>query len=248
MDWSKLSLWASPFSGNESPAPMQSPPQPIPAPALSASTNNNARKLDVEEDEEDRVIRARLNAEMRLHGIEKEDAPNPLGPPSIKSSSASVRSTDSAPTPVETAPAPTPPTSLKARLPFFSRTSSSNSPSTSNVPLTTETLQQAEAEASIAAHDAKEKQLADEMAKDPSGVRVTSFTEMPGLGLRPGSSLSERARERRRKSEGRSGAGSDGSASVHSVHSVKSGASTLFSAGRMSMEGGLGEHVGEDDA
>lgn len=239
IDWSKISIWASPNASSDPPTTEQQV-QDTPTQATAVGT---ARKLDLPEDEEDRIARARLNAEMRLHGIEK-DGPTDLGVPLLASSSLSITSADSLPPPtgasssasirsagsdnaggVETA-ATTPPTSFKNRLPFFSRASSGTSSSVPTAtPLTSETLQQAEAEANIAAHDAREKALVEEIAKDP--VRTTSLTEMPSV--RPGSSLSER--HRRRKSGG-------------SQHSVKSGASTLFSAGRMSVEG-VGEEADE---
>jgi hypothetical protein len=247
IDWSRISIWASPnASSDPSAAEQQSQPTPT---QTQTSVVGTARKLDLPEDEEDRITRARLNAEMRLHGIEKEPL-EPSGtilsstisitstdsapPSSITSSSASIRSTNSA-TASET-PATTPTTSLKPRLPFFSRTSSSGSTSGSQAvastpehagpPLTSEALQQAEAEANFAAREARERALVEQMTKDP--VKTTSFTEMPSV--RPGSSLSER--HRRRKSGG-------------SQQSARSGASTLFSAGRMSIEGYLGEGAAE---
>ncbi|KAF8313809.1 hypothetical protein DL93DRAFT_2228267 [Clavulina sp. PMI_390] len=237
IDWSRLSIWATPTS----PAPETASANT----STSTQTNsaNTARKLDLPEDEEDRITRARLNAEMRLHGINKGSPPDTspvagsalLSPPgegpSIASSSASIKSTGSgaAPTPPNE-PAASTPTSFKARLPFFGRANSGSSSSApSPIPLTSETLQQAEAVANIVADDARERALAEQMAKDP--VRTTSFTEMPSI--RPGSSLSER--HRRRRSGG-------------SQHSGRSGASTLFSAGRMSVEGSLGEAENEEDA
>lgn len=245
IDWSRISIWASPSASNDpSAAEQQSQPTPT-----QTSVMGTARKLDLPEDEEDRIARARLNAEMRSHGIERE----PLEPsgtipssaisvisadgtplPSTTSSSASVRSTNSATT--SETPATTPTTSLKARLPFFSRSSSSGSlsgpqtitlrPEHAGPSLTSEALQQAEAEANLAAQEAREHALVEQMAKDP--VKMTSFTEMPSV--RPGSSLSER--HRRRKSGG-------------SQQSTRSGASTLFSAGRMSFEANLGETEGQ---
>lgn len=236
IDWGRISIWASPNAPNDSPmADQQSQSTPTQTPVA-----RTARKLDLPEDEEDRIARARLNAEMRLHGIEKGplepsaailsssvsiSSADSVPPPSITSSSASIKSTSSATEP--DTPATATATSLKARLPFFSRNSSSSSMSApqagmsqsehASLALTSEALQQAEAEASIAAQEVRERALVEEMAKDP--VKTTSFTEMPAV--RPGSSLSER--HRRRKSGG-------------SQQSARSGASTLFSAGRMSME------------
>jgi len=229
IDWSRISIWSSPNASNDPSTPDQH--------SQSTPIQRTARKLDLPEDEEDRIARARLNAEMRQHGIEK-DPLEPSGtiisssvsitsadsalPPSITSSSASIKSTGSA-TESET-PVATAATSLKARLPFFSSSSSvSTSQAVASAPehngplLTSEALQRAEAEANVA----RERALVEEMVKDP--VKTTSFTEMPSL--RRGSSLSER--HRRMKSGG-------------SQQSARSGASTLFSAGRTSMEGSNG--------
>ena len=228
LDWGRL--W--PGSSNTSAPEPASAPSPASGNTIAATSTQvvsvvpstsppavgTARKLDLPEDEEDRILREYLHAEMRLHGIEKGTLP------SVETAMAP------APPPVTMTPS-TPTSSLKARLPFFSRTPSpgSDQPSHSDShPLTSEALQQAEAETTLASLDAREKVLANEIGKGRPG----GFTE---LGSRPGSSLSERHRRRR---------------SEESSHSIKSGASTLWSAGRMSLEGNrsLGEAEDEDEA
>ncbi|KAF9513429.1 hypothetical protein BS47DRAFT_1485651 [Hydnum rufescens UP504] len=227
LDWGRL--WSSSSSSSSPGPPALLPVSGNTAGATStgtasvlsttiASTVGTARKLDLPEDDEDRILREYLHAEMRLHGIEKGT------PPSIET----AISPHALPIPLTVTPS-TPTSSLKARLPFFSRDSASDEAFHTNPQsLTSETLQQAEAESTLAALDAREKMLAEEIGKGRPG----GFTE---LGPRPGSSLSERHRRRR---------------SEESSHSVKSGASTLWSAGRISLEGNrnLGHAEDEDEA
>ena len=147
---------------------------------LKAGGNSvlGARKLDTEEDDDDRRERERLNATMKLMGIEKPvDAPAPIIDRSLSSNAA----TPAAPTP--------------SRFSFFQRSSvtmapnnnleqssvkseSSNTSSPylegSKLNLTQEALEQAEVEHKIAQLDARERSLSAELASG-SG---SGFTEI----------------------------------------------------------------------
>ncbi|THH30068.1 hypothetical protein EUX98_g4127 [Antrodiella citrinella] len=161
-----------------------------------------ARKLETYEDEEDRRERERLHATMKLMGIEKPPSTTPLGSP-LPLTSKSVSAPESgADTPTTPSTAVAPPSS---RFSFFRRTNSmtTNSDSSSinsspkpppagiNTNLTSEALEQAEAEGSLAALDAHERQLSVEIANGGGG----GFTE-----------ISRRSGDRR--SSRRSGSGS----------------------------------------
>ncbi|KAH8102490.1 hypothetical protein BXZ70DRAFT_890040 [Cristinia sonorae] len=198
-DWKSFSLFNA---GDKKPEPS---PNLRPLTLKAGASITGARKLDTLEDEEDRKERERLNATMKLMGIEKPAVTTSLGspvPPMFKSHSAPeagvTPETPSTATPV----APTP----SSRFSFFRRTSSmtTNSDSSSihssphphnngiNTPnLTHEALEQAEAEGTLAALDAHERQLSAEIAKGSPG----GFTE-----------LSRRSGDRR--SSRRSGSGS----------------------------------------
>lgn len=147
-----------------------------------------ARKLDTYEDEEDRRERERLNATMKLMGIEKAPSPSSPLPPMLKSFSTPGAVGGTPTTPVVAAPTPT-----SSRFSFFRRSSSNNtnsetpsfnsspgnSRSSSTVPhLTQETLEQAEAESTLAALDAHERQLSAEIAKGAG----SGFTEIVRRG------------------------------------------------------------------
>ncbi|KAI0271337.1 hypothetical protein BC834DRAFT_1025172 [Gloeopeniophorella convolvens] len=130
-----------------------------------------ARKLETHEDEEDRKERERLDATMKLMGIEK-----PPAPPSIQKSYSSPES--AAPVP-ENVASP----SLVSRFAFFRRnTVSTDTPTPPSlaasqenpINLTQDTLVQAQAEESLAALDARERALSAEIAKGSSG----GFTEI----------------------------------------------------------------------
>ncbi|KAF8337900.1 uncharacterized protein EI90DRAFT_3040979 [Cantharellus anzutake] len=226
IDWGRF--WPSGTASAETPV-LREPVPPIPDP-IKATPTQTARKLDHEdEDEEDRMLRERLKEDMRLHGIEKEFPPREVKSPSpntaVSSSFPNVGSPEIA---ISTPTTPTP--SFKTGLPFFGpgtspSSSEAASPSAPLAPLTSEALQQAEARTTLAAFDARERELAEEIAKGRSG----GFTEM--TSPRPGSSLSQRHRSRRSGGSG---------------HSAKSGASTLFSAGRASMEESLGGSVKDE--
>lgn len=141
---------------------------------LKPGSVSGARKLETQEDEEDRKERERLNATMKLMGIEK--------PPSVPPPSQEFYKTSETPTPtVESVTSP----SLTSRFSFFRRSvASAPSESTSNpsaetlqgnpINLTHDTLVQSQAEESLAALDAQERILGAEMAKGGSG----GFTEI----------------------------------------------------------------------
>ncbi|KZT75170.1 hypothetical protein DAEQUDRAFT_659280 [Daedalea quercina L-15889] len=189
-DWKSFSM----FGGNEKKPDVNPNLRPLTLRAGSSPVVTGARKLDTEEDEEDRRERERLAATMKLMGIEKPPAvqksysepPKPAPPGVIDTSNANLNSpvTASTVTPVN-------PSTPSSRFSFFRRTpsvstsdassvrsSTRGSPyiSGSNTPnLTQEALEQAEAEGAIAALDAHERQLSAEIAKgSPSG-----FTEIP---------------------------------------------------------------------
>ncbi|KAF8507145.1 hypothetical protein F5888DRAFT_1630194 [Russula emetica] len=141
---------------------------------LKPGSVSGARKLETQEDEEDRKERERLDATMKLMGIEK---PPSVPPPSQESYTTSDTSTPTA----ESVASPP----LSSRFSFFRRsTSTAPSESTSNpsaetlqgspINLTHDTLVQSQAEESLAALDAQERVLSAEMAKGRSG----GFTEI----------------------------------------------------------------------
>ena len=139
---------------------------------LKPGTVSGARKLETQEDEEDRKERERLNATMKLMGIEK---PPPVPPPTQE-----VYSTSETLTPtVENMGSP----SLTSRFSFFRRStappelapnSSAEALQGNPINLTHDTLVQAQAEESLAALDAHERVLSSELAKGGSG----GFTEI----------------------------------------------------------------------
>jgi hypothetical protein len=139
---------------------------------LKPGSVSGARKLETQEDEEDRKERERLHATMKLMGIEK---PPSVPPPSQESYATSDTSTPM----VESLASPP----LTSRFSFFRR-STAHSESTSNpsaetlqgssINLTHDTLVQSQAEESLAALDAQERVLSTEMAKGGSG----GFTEI----------------------------------------------------------------------
>ena len=140
---------------------------------LKPGSISGARKLETQEDEEDRKERERLNATMKLMGIEKPSEPVP--PPSQE-----VYLTPE--TPTATAESVTSP-SIASRFSFFRRSTTSpqsvpaSSPAASHgnpTNLTHDTLAQAQAVESLAALDAQEGILRAEMAKGGNG----GFTEV----------------------------------------------------------------------
>lgn len=170
------------------------------------------RKLESQEDEEDRKERERLNATMKLMGIEK---------PPDEASAPVIIKTQSGPPAVNASDEPTgsKPTSTNRFSGFFRSKSlnpptSAATPTTSAAPpanLTSEALEQAEAETTLATLDAREKVLTAEIAKGGSG----GFTELNSEGRM---SLGDQWRSRRTRS-------------VSGKSHDSSGASTVWSAG-----------------
>ncbi|PCH33825.1 hypothetical protein WOLCODRAFT_94269 [Wolfiporia cocos MD-104 SS10] len=150
-----------------------------------------ARKLETYEDEEDRRERERLNATMKLMGIEKPPAamqksystptnPTGLGAMDVNGRQSPLAGSITPGGGVSPVVPPTP-----SRFSFFRRNSSMTSSDTSSKSgspqpaaatpnLTQEALEQAEAENTIAALDAHERQLSAEIAKGGGG----GFTEI----------------------------------------------------------------------
>ncbi|KAG8906199.1 hypothetical protein FRB99_007415 [Tulasnella sp. 403] len=188
----------------------------------------NARKVETVEDENDRRERERMLATMKLMGIEAP-APNTSALGLEMSKSSMERTLDlSSPVvgPATTVTSPPPST----RVPFFTRFRSGDSNSQAPAPqpqasLTTEALEQAEAESTIAALDAKERAMTADYAKGKSG---SGFTEL-GSGR-----LTDRKRSSAKSASVASGRGrvslefgeGDGSS-----HSRAGSVNTLFSAG-----------------
>ena len=167
-DWRALSSFVS---GDKDKKPEASPNlRPL---TLKPGSVSRARKLETQEDEEDRKERERLNETMKLMGIEK---PPSVPPPSQESYTTSDASTPT----VEGVGSP----SLTSRFSFFRRSTAPSSESTPNrsaeslqgnpINLTHDTLVQSQAEESLAALDAQERILSAEMAKGGSG----GFTEI----------------------------------------------------------------------
>lgn len=189
-DWKSFSM----FGGGEKKPDPPANLRPLTLKAGAGPIVTGARKLDNQEDDEDRRERERLNATMKLMGIEKPLASPVPASPSLWKSFSSPGQQPPTPVPVTatnstpvTATGPPPPSS---RFSFFRRsasTSTSNSENSSlnnsprppasgfNTPnLTQEALERAEAENALAALDAQEKQLSAEMAKGAGG----GFTEI----------------------------------------------------------------------
>jgi hypothetical protein len=161
-DWRALSSFVS---GDKDKKPDANPNlRPL---TLKPGTVSGARKLETQEDEEDRKERERLNATMKLMGIEKPPVPPPTQ--EVYTASETVESVASPP--------------LTSRFSFFRR-STAPAESTPNssaealqgnpINLTHDTLVRAQAEESLAALDAQERVLGVEMAKGGSG----GFTEI----------------------------------------------------------------------
>ena len=171
-----------------------------------------ARKLESQEDEEDRKERDRLNATMKLMGIEKprDDSPAPLvvktqsGPSAVNASGEASGTT--------VVPSNRFSSFFRSKQPL-NHTSAAPSASSSAPPanLTSEALEQAEAESTLASLDAREKVLTAEIAKGGSG----GFTE---LDTARRMSLGDQWRSRRTRS-------------VSGKSHDSSGASTVWSAG-----------------
>lgn len=169
-----------------------------------STTVVGARKLDTHEDEEDKKERERMNAVLKLMGIEKPETPT-VASPSIKESISSGG------TPNPQASEPTSPKPQSSRFSFFrSRSTTSenssihsgnsgNANQAANMNLTQEALERSEAESSLAALDEREKVLSAEISKGSNG----GFTELPSRRQR-----GEEWRSRRSRRSGESGSGS----------------------------------------
>ncbi|KAJ7103414.1 hypothetical protein B0H15DRAFT_211880 [Mycena belliarum] len=181
-DWKTFSIFSDKKPENPSLRPLTLKPGASPV---------TGRKLETHEDENDRRERERMNATMKLMGIQPQ--PSPVFPPSVPLPAASVPSTPS------------------RRFSFFGRASvpppTTDSSDTSSVhsgiglgigppSLTQEALEQAEAQNSLAALDAHERTLSAEIAKGSS----SGFTEI--APRKPGS---------RRARRSAAGSGSNGS-------------------------------------
>ncbi|EAU93079.2 hypothetical protein CC1G_06799 [Coprinopsis cinerea okayama7 len=193
-DWKSFSFTSEPKKAE--PANLR----PLTLKPGSSPIVTGARKLDTEEDEEDRKERERLNATMKLMGIQ---------PQSSIHSNASTRSVEK---PVDS---PSASASTNRRFSFWGnpKPSADNSDAASNnsrpstessrlglglgltsTDLTHDALAQAEAQNSLAALDARERNLTEEIAKGANG----GYTE-----------ISRRSAGRRsRRSAGGSGSGS----------------------------------------
>ncbi|KAJ7783908.1 hypothetical protein DFH07DRAFT_209774 [Mycena maculata] len=193
-DWKAFSIFSDKKPENPSLRPLTLKP--------GASSVTGARKLETHEDENDRRERERMNATMKLMGIQPQ--PSPVFPPSAPPAPATV--------------APSVPSTPARRFSFFGRaaaTPPTDSSDTSSVhsngggvglglglgppSLTQEALEHAEAENSLAALDAHERTLSAEIARGSSSG-FTEITRRP-----PGS------RRARRSATGSQGGGSAGS-------------------------------------
>lgn len=163
--------WRSLLSGDKDKKPeANSNLRPL---TLKPGGVSGARKLETQEDEEDRRERERLNATMKLMGIEKQ----PVSP-QIQNSHLTP---ETPPTAVESVTSP----SLVSRFTLFRRSTAPPDTATgyahatesqqgSTTSLTHDTLVRAQAEESLAALDAQERVLGTELAKGASG----GFTEI----------------------------------------------------------------------
>ncbi|KAF7320439.1 hypothetical protein MKEN_00828800 [Mycena kentingensis (nom. inval.)] len=191
-DWKSFSI----FSGDKKPENPSLRPLTL---KPGASSVTGARKLDTQEDDNDRKERERLNATMKLMGIQPQ--PSPSVPPSV--------------TPPVAASVPSTPA---RRFSFFSRSPAAPATvetsdaasvhSNGSIPLgvglglgppslTEEALEHVEAQNALHALDAQEKSLSVEIANGSSG-RFTEITRKAG------------SRRARRSAAGSSGNGSTG--------------------------------------
>ena len=208
LDWKSFSIFSNPKSDNPSLRPLTLRPG-----ATLVTGMTSARKLDTQEDEDDRRERERLLATMKLMGIEKPSLTAPTPAIATPHAPASLERSNST-------------ASARSRWSFFGGSAPATNTETSSVHsassiqnsprpsmggedrpsgLTQEALEHVEAENSLAALDAHEKVLSAEIARGAS----TGFTE-----------IARRSSERRRSRRSRMSGG--GSAS---------GGSTVWSAG-----------------
>ncbi|KAH8988917.1 hypothetical protein EDB92DRAFT_1870603 [Lactarius akahatsu] len=140
---------------------------------LKPGSISGARKLETQEDEEDRRERERLNATMKLMGIEKS--------PVLPQIQNSYSTPETPPAAAEGVTSP----SLVSRFSLFRRSTATSDTATISSPaeeprqgntanLTHDTLVRAQAEESLAALDAQERVLGTELAKGGG----SGFTEI----------------------------------------------------------------------
>lgn len=213
LDWKSFSIFSNSKPENPSLRPLTLKPG-----AASVTGTTNARKLDTQEDEDDRRERERLQATMKLMGIEQPSVTAPTPTTAIPHAAPSLERSNST---SSASPAP-----ARSRWSFFGGSAPATNTETSSVHsassiqnsprpsmggedrpsgLTQEALEHVEAENSLAALDAHEKVLSAEIARGAS----SGFTE-----------IARRSSEGRRSRRSRMSGG--GSAS---------GGSTVWSAG-----------------
>lgn len=173
-----------------------------------ASSVVGARKLDTHEDEEDRKERERMNATLKLMGIERP-LTSTSSSPVTKDTILPILTPTGTPS-LQQFETPQSPKQQTSRFSFL-RTRSSTSDNSSvhsessvpvnviNSKLTQEALERAEAETTLAALDEREKVLSAEISRGSSG----GFTELPSRRQR-----GDEWRSRRSKRSGESGSGS----------------------------------------
>ncbi|EJD03891.1 uncharacterized protein FOMMEDRAFT_19222 [Fomitiporia mediterranea MF3/22] len=182
-----------------------------------------ARKLDTQEDDEDRKERERLHATMKLMGINKPVSPTPTSP-NVNSPKTFLSTPSSTPasTPNPQSEATSPKPAQPSRFSFFrsrSNTSENSVNSTNSAParsgsnLTAEALERAEAETTLQALDEREKALSAEIAKGSNG----GFTELPSRRQRG------EGRSKKSRLSGGSGSGSTVWSAGMSTHKEESG-------------------------
>lgn len=212
LDWSSFSIFNADPKKSESPnlRPLTLKPGTL----AVTGPNSTARKLETQEDEDDRKERERLHATMKLMGIELPVSSPPQPPSPIPDFISPTL-------PKSPATATTPTAPIPSRFSFFRSKTSNSVPTAADAGistsrsltdldasggLTTAAVAQATAENSLAALDAHEVILSADMARGSGG----GFTDVPRRG----------ASDRRSKRSGRiSGSGPESSGS------------TVFSAG-----------------
>ncbi|KAG6845752.1 hypothetical protein H0H87_003806 [Tephrocybe sp. NHM501043] len=181
-DWKNFSLFNN--QSDKKPDPNLRPLTLKPG----ASSVTGGRKLDTQEDEEDRKERERMNATMKLMGIQPQTPSQTTPPFTFPASSAMQRATSTS----SSSGTPPPTATNNRRFSWFGSKPAENSDASSvkstpsmdgsshsgvglGIPnLTRGALEQAEAESSLAALDAHERNLSAEIARGASG----GFTEI----------------------------------------------------------------------
>lgn len=182
-DWKGFSVFGGGVGDKK---PENSSLRPLTLATGGSSVLGGARKLDTEEDDDDRRERERLNATMKLMGIEKPvDAPTPI----IERSSSSSAATPTVPAPsrfsfFRRSTAITPDNnSEQSSMKSVSSNTSSPYLGGSKPNLTQEALEQAEVEGKIAQLDARERSLSEELANG-SGSGFTEIRRSSRKGRR----------------------------------------------------------------